>query len=125
MKVLLGTEPTDASDSPDIYIMMLFSALNLGLDVVNVMCFARVDQAVGLQATGDIAGAHHHPHMDRHAIPSEKTPLKATSQDQKRAAETDSETHLSDDASTDSEGLNLNMCSAWTVSDSVWTDWYV
>lgn len=124
VKVLLGTEPTNAADSPNIYIMMLFSVLNLGLDVVNVMCFARVDQAVGLKATGDIAGAHHHLHMDHPVIPSETTPLKSTSQAQKRAAETDSETHFSDDASTASEGLNLNMCSAWTVSDSVWSDWY-
>jgi hypothetical protein len=120
--VLLGAKSTDPVDSPDIYIMMLFSALNLGLDVVNVMCFARVNQAVGLQATGEIAEAHHHPHMEHHANPSETTPLKATSQARKRAAETDSETHFSDDHSTDSQGLNLNMCSAWTVSDSVWSD---
>lgn len=125
VRVLLGTEPTDPADSPDINIMLLFSALNLGLDVVNVMCFARVEQAVGLKAAGEIAEAHHHPRMEHHDIPSETTPLKATSQAHRRAAETDSETHFSDDASSDSEGLNLNMCSAWTVSDSVWSDWYV
>jgi Co/Zn/Cd efflux system component len=120
MTVLLGNQPNNQADSPDIMIMMIFSALNLGLDVVNVMCFARVDQAVGIHATIKITGAHHHAHMAYQFQPSETTPLKeitplkATAQ--KRTAEIDSETNFSDEASTDSEGLNLNMCSAWTVS---------
>lgn len=114
MTVLFGNQRTRQVDSPDIIIMMIFSALNLGLDVVNVMCFARVDQAVGMHATIEIPEAHHHEHMAYRFQPSETTPLKATAQ--KRVAETDSEIDFSDEASTSSEGLNLNMCSAWTVS---------
>lgn len=107
---------------PDINIMMLFSALNLVLDAVNVMCFARADQAVGLHATTEIAGAHHHleGEHDHGGGPTESTPLTAaaslSNSPTYRTDEIDSSmTDLTDDRSKESEGLNLNMCSAWTV----------
>lgn len=76
---------------PDLGIMLLFSGLNLLLDILNVHCFARVDQAVGLpgRATAGL---------------TEGTPLL-----ERQVSEAESE------ESTDATGvLNLNMCSAWT-----------
>jgi len=57
----LGLEVNDATpetDEPDLMIMTTFSTLNLLLDGMNVGCFARVNQAVGLVPGND--GIHHH-----------------------------------------------------------------
>ena len=123
MSVLLGDYPTDPGDQPDINIMMIFSAVNLALDVVNVMCFARADQAVGLQTREHMYEAHHHPAVEAQGSPPERTPLTSTygGQAYSRTGDTDSETNFSDDTSQVSSGhnpLNLNMCSAWMVRDS-------
>lgn len=83
---------------PDVSIMFLFSALNLLLDILNVHCFARVDQAVGLPSSFG---------PEKHLMPkaaNETTPLLG-----RQDSDVDSED------STDATGiLNLNMCSAWT-----------
>ena len=116
MTVLLGKGPTNPAHQPDVQIMLLFSALNLGLDAVNVTCFARAGQTVGLMnATSEIPEAHHIHEVERSEA-SEKTPLKASIQWRVRSIDTDSETNYSDAESQESSGLNLNMCSAWTVS---------
>jgi len=83
---------------PDVNIMLLFSALNLLLDVLNVGCFARVNQVIGLET-------FHHP-----------TPRTPHHHDPELPTEV---TQLLDDASIQSDDtteqeLNLNMCSAWT-----------
>lgn len=119
LTVLLGTQSTNPSDEPDVNIMLLFSALNLGLDAVNVSCFAKANQAVGLrQATHKIPQAHHVTEEEVEVVvASERTPLNATSPIRSVAEDTDSETYYysRDGAeSEDSNGLNLNMCSAWT-----------
>mmetsp|Transcript_23638 Transcript_23638/g.50034 ORF Transcript_23638/g.50034 Transcript_23638/m.50034 type:complete len:309 (+) Transcript_23638:789-1715(+) len=40
-------EETSTDDEPDIAVMFFFSALNLGLDILNVTCFARAKHAFG------------------------------------------------------------------------------
>ena len=83
---------------PDVTIMLLFSGLNLLLDVLNVHCFARVDQAVGLPSSFA---------PEKHPVPkaaNEATPLLV-----RQDSELDSE-----DSAEATGVLNLNMCSAWT-----------
>ena len=50
--ILLDTDPNIANNNPqeqpDLMLMLLFSAFNFLLDGVNVVCFAKADQAKGL-----------------------------------------------------------------------------
>ena len=101
----------DVTVQPDLVIMLAFSALNLLLDVVNVGCFARVDQAVGVVSTS--FGVQH---ATNGTVPNERTPLTKVS-----VAMGDADTDDEDDgilSLPDSEhahgAMNLNMCSAWT-----------
>jgi hypothetical protein len=103
-------------DPPDLNIMLAFSALNLLLDGVNVSCFARVDQTAGF------IGDHHHSERSDHAtVATETTPLVESSLPPMDMGSTNSGVDNSDDEddSQDSSGLpggiNLNMCSAFTV----------
>ena len=95
-KTLVNKDDTPEGQ-PDVSIMLLFSGFNLLLDILNVHCFARVDQAVGLPSS--LA-------PDKPSLPSvnEATPLL-----ERRDSDAESE------ESTGATGmLNLNMCSAWT-----------
>lgn len=109
-------EPQDV----DVQLMLIFSGINLVLDIVNVTCFARADQAIGLTSFVKTK-----ENEDREFVrmtskgaevqvgnPTEKTSL------------------LADGALTPTSiappkdnfyGINLNMCSAWTVSLPEWT----
>jgi Co/Zn/Cd efflux system component len=86
---LRGAQPRK-QDEPHVQIMFGFSALNLLLDVINVRCFARANQAMVISATT--------------LASTETTPLRTRS----------------DSDSVDSVVIlgqhetNLNMCSAWT-----------
>lgn len=95
---------TDAdSDNPDLGIMLVFSALNLLLDFLNVGCFARVDQAVGLPLSSwtTVSSNGLKNDADDDGTHGEQTPLKGQ--------------HVPGDDHMDSAGImNLNMCSAWT-----------
>jgi Co/Zn/Cd efflux system component len=114
--------PDDKKVGPDVMIMLVFSALNLVLDAVNVTCFSRADQAQGLPTT---VFQHHHDPPEGSEISAELMGLLGQSKNQKEGISShydaaDSESHAvemtDDEASQDSEGhLNLNMCSAWTV----------
>lgn len=106
------SEPEDV----DVQLMLIFSGINLLLDIVNVTCFARADQAIGL--TSFVATKQNDEHefirmtsngaeVEANNNPTEKTSL------------------LSEGAMTPTSlapprdefyGINLNMCSAWTVS---------
>lgn len=106
------SEPEDV----DVRLMLVFSGINLLLDIVNVTCFARADQAIGL--TSFVATKENDEHefvrmtskgaeVEVNNNPTEKTSL------------------LSEGAMTPTSlapprdefyGINLNMCSAWTVS---------
>jgi len=102
----LDEEP-DEEDAPDVFIMLVFSALNLLLDVLNVSCFARVHQAIGLGPSQDGHNVRHSHH--EHSEATENTPLVSSDEDE--SVESD-----------ESGSLNLNMCSAWTVSFD--KDWF-
>ena len=106
ISTLLSTTPHSTDDDPDLAIMLLFSSLNLILDMVNVTCFARVDQAVLTPLNFKELENHH-----------EVSPLLVRDH-----AETESETNTvpdCDEVSEDSSLINLNMCSAWTVSQCI------
>jgi Co/Zn/Cd efflux system component len=91
-----------SNHDPDLQIMLLFSGLNLLLDMVNVTCFARADQAV-LTPLNFQEMDHTH----------ETSPLIGT----ETATETETNTAPDfDEVSEESSLINLNMCSAWTVS---------
>lgn len=101
-------------------LMLFFSGLNLVLDVVNVTCFARAHQAYGLQKTFEETQAH--PHFNH---PTEKAKLltgtnendanKLTLLQGSDGVVPEHETH--DQYFEEMFGtVNLNMCSAWTVS---------
>jgi len=59
---LLG-ETLAEEDQPDLQLMLYFSTLNLLLDIVNVFCFAKADQAIGLP-TVSYTDIHHSPPSD-------------------------------------------------------------
>jgi Co/Zn/Cd efflux system component len=117
-------------DQPDLAIMLAFSGLNLLLDILNVSCFARVDQAVGLPGQVTHPGGGHHAHHSRSQ--SLDVPLGAAVADpittkfgvevMPNISETtpllvraDSTASSNSEDSIDATGtLNLNMCSAWT-----------
>jgi Co/Zn/Cd efflux system component len=97
-----GGEEEDVSAG----LMLFFSGLNLGLDALNVTCFARANQAYGLQATDD------------ECCPP-KYSEKAKLLDQNMTGMQGSPDHVP--RKTLFEKLfgkvNLNMCSAWTVRE--------
>ncbi len=85
-------------EGPDVKVMMFFSFLNLLLDIVNVTCFARVHQAVMTPVNFDTK--------------TEKSPLLPIDE----TVATGDETNLDDEEISNDTLINLNMCSAWTVS---------
>lgn len=112
-RTLFG-DPNGDFDEPeevDVTIMLIFSALNLLLDVVNVTCFARADQAFGLQS---ITGFESQPSASFVNMSSRGNDVEV----QLRATE-GTPLVAGDEAESPPEdtfyGINLNMCSAWTV----------
>jgi Co/Zn/Cd efflux system component len=102
----------DIKNLPDVQIMLVFSALNLLLDALNVTCFARAeDQVVGWPTM-----CQHHDsevHTEMAGLLS-----KGSDENDATASYSATDTELStqeDDESTASHEMNLNMCSAWTV----------
>ncbi len=106
-------QPDDVPEEDvDVNIMMMFSGANLILDIVNVTCFARAHQAFGLTT-----------------VRREVAPTRYSVRGSDIIAQLESQPLISDDASEDGETsivgplgageqllVNLNMCSAWTVS---------
>lgn len=100
---------------PHLGVMLLFSSLNLLLDALNVHCFARAHQAVGLVAlmgrgNSNISDEESRDETDNNVQPvlTEATSLLA----QKYHDESSKNGQMAD-GSTHGSG-NLNMCSAWT-----------
>jgi Co/Zn/Cd efflux system component len=116
---LISTTPVE--NDPNINLMLLFSGLNMLLDLLNVGCFARVDQAVGLDVFIASSGT---PYPSDPTIPkdesvvTEKTPL-TTSDDERTESIASDELNESIDSNEATGISNLNMCSAWTVRLSV------
>jgi len=140
--ILLTDDDTNKQAPPDVMIMLIFSALNLVLDGMNVLEFSRVDHVV-LSIT-HVHHEHSHPYHhhssrrhrekrchhyavaeaneDTSSSPTEATELlsRATNESMTMPDKGDTEnnniTKEDDDASSCSSesDLNLNMCSAWT-----------
>lgn len=147
IQTLLASDADQSEeDQPDLFLMLLFSGINFVLDGINVLCFARADQAKGL--TGGFSQAYQlhsctcdypttiaDPSTMPNSTPNQRDhqpdcPVATTGNSKKNNNNniniSNEATHLlsssetaatvQDDESQDSEssGLNLNMCSAWT-----------
>lgn len=97
--------PEDSEDDVDISLMMIFSILNMLLDFVNVTCFARAHQAFGLSEMAK----EHHSIRDVHSSLELEGLIQRNEQDS-------NDTLKNSEDSEEGDSLNLNMCSAWTVS---------
>jgi hypothetical protein len=116
--VILVDDEKDTGKPPDVIIMLVFSALNLILDAVNVTCFVRAEQAEFPTAI-----FHHDPEGQTEEneltglLKKRSANLENSSQyDTTTADESSSLDQTDDDDSQASREINLNMCSAWTVS---------
>jgi Co/Zn/Cd efflux system component len=116
--ITIMADDKNLGDQPDVVIMLVFSGLNLILDMVNVTCFARAGQAEYLPSSivsSMESPHHHHPHQScnhAHDDPFE-TPTETS-----RLVGKGTTNHGSNDHDEESphHEINLNMCSAWTVS---------
>lgn len=127
----LREPPKDQVNQPDISVMLWFSGMNLLLDVLNVTCFARVDQAIGMSQLQNQYNIFRSQRNDENNEPHVDYPTEGTTLIDKvevgysrnhhhESATDDPDDNFDDDSSavshdTEAEGgLNLNMCSAWT-----------
>jgi hypothetical protein len=120
---LLFASHDDDAQGPDLSIMVAFSALNLVLDGLNVSCFARVDQTAGFYHNS----SQHS--VDQATVATETTPLVESSSltlppldinmgsydDDGGGADNSDDEKDSQDSTEIPGGINLNMCSAFTV----------
>lgn len=126
-------EETDQEGDQMVGVMLFFSTLNLLLDVVNVTCFARADQAyVKVLQVQEVEEDFKQSLGAR--SPSEDLSLLATASPASRVNEVNGGTGIKELNVHGSNGsgaettsvseeetpalVNLNMCSAWTVSQS-------
>ncbi|KAL7462741.1 hypothetical protein ACHAXS_003114 [Conticribra weissflogii] len=127
------TIPSSKSDAPDIGIMFFFSGLNLALDVLNVTCFARAKRAFGFAVIDQdrhrymlaYDGSLHNQYADSMRVRSE---IDLSGLDDEPSSEgvknyssvslgSEGAPSLPMDEETNSfPEVNLNMCSAYTVS---------
>jgi hypothetical protein len=120
-------------DEPNIGMMFFFSALNLGLDILNVTCFARAKHAFGFAVIDQdrqrymlaYDGSLHNQYADSLRVRSEVDLSKldnAESTCMTNYCGTDEENinpsplQLSEEKGNNPQEINLNMCSAYTVS---------
>jgi len=121
---VLMTDTTD-EPSPDVVIMTIFSLLNLILDAVNVSCFAKAaDGVVGLRSSFEAITAD-----DTYGEDVELAAVEGNDDgDSTRNGNVSQPTNI-DFSTTDmvddeeprlslGSKFNLNMCSAWTVSET-------
>jgi hypothetical protein len=113
----LRSATTPVENDPNINLMLLFSGLNMLLDLLNVGCFARVDQAVGLDVFHSTSGmpCPSDPTVPKdESVVTERTPLMTSDDEQTESIASDELDESID--SNEATGIsNLNMCSAWTV----------
>jgi hypothetical protein len=132
-----GAESEEEDEVVDIKIMLFFSGLNLLLDVVNVTCFARAESAFGLDSVrrGSVALSakirqslrpslsNHRSLQENHAnesstlLPLEGGKLEL---EVKTATLTKATSFGSLVSEQPRDSVNLNMCSAWTVSQTIY-----
>jgi Co/Zn/Cd efflux system component len=119
-KSLFG-KTEEIGDDVSIRIMFLFSSANLLLDVVNVTCFARANSTFGLDVVRE-ENRTIRESMTPGGLATETTRLVSVELDLQRmpagqATDRGNYGSPSERNGTDSHRIvNLNMCSAWTVS---------
>ena len=119
--LLNGGEESSASEDPDIVLMFVFSGLNLVLDLVNVMCFARAKHAFGFA----VIDKDHHRLLIQKQSQAEavrETDLITDSEEDYTISTQGHNVCVDQIEENDDKGeeVNLNMCSAFTVSDIAW-----
>jgi Co/Zn/Cd efflux system component len=103
---LFGSSPSDEEDDVSVPIMLSFSGANLLLDIVNVTCFAQANSIYGL----DIIKPSQRKQTVEMGYPEESV--------NESSSLLHSDKRVVYDENDDIELVNLNMCSAWTVSTS-------
>lgn len=116
--VKILADDKNLGDQPNVLIMLALSGLNLILDMVNVTCFARAGQAEYLPSSlvSSMESSHHHQHCNHSREDSYGTPTEASRLVGKGTTNHGSSDH---DEESPHHEINLNMCSAWTVSTFV------
>lgn len=116
------------NDEPDIGVMFFFSALNLGLDIMNVTCFARAKHAFGFAVIDKdrhryvlaYDGSLHNEMADSMKRQQSEVDLARLDSDQdlhstsEESAGAAYESHTVGEGGERSDDINLNMCSAYT-----------
>jgi len=125
-----GDEASNTDDEPNIGVMFFFSALNLGLDILNVTCFARAKHAFGFAVIDKdrhrymlaYDGSLHNELADSMRVRSE-VDLTELDDDELSGRENYCSISEEDDnphplqiseEKENSQEVNLNMCSAYT-----------
>lgn len=117
---------------PNLILMMTFSLLNLLLDVVNVTCFARAKHLMGYNTedSKENKGDQEYNVIDNHdglngeggAQSLSMLKMVGSGNDEELTEDTSnsitSDDHDDSDENVEDERVNLNMCSAYTVSSS-------
>jgi Co/Zn/Cd efflux system component len=125
VKTMQGSESGEEDQDVDISIMLFFSGLNLLLDVVNVTCFARADSAFGLnvirhKGVGFSESIRESLRTSSSSNADENSnllPLAGSEVELETATTTTS--FASSPSGQPNDLVNLNMCSAWTVSQII------
>lgn len=126
-----GTSKSTMDDEPDIGVMFFFSGLNLALDILNVTCFARAKHAFGFAVIDQdrhrymlaYDGSLHNQYADSLKEIRSEVDLTRLDSDEISTRESYSSISEENQASSQEEEIinntqevNLNMCSAYTVS---------
>lgn len=120
LHTLARNEVDDSSrDDEKVGVMLLFSSLNLLLDMVNVTCFARADKAFGLaviQSQDGFRKSIRRASEDLSLLVNNKMPV-SYERDESNGIELHAPRAMSMDEASEEpvDFVNLNMCSAWTV----------
>ena len=122
---VMKDEKSDGEDEL-VTVMLFFSSLNLILDVINVTCFARADQAFGLnviQSQEELKRSirARTPSEDLSLLLSTQTPISYEGESggievkEFHALRANGMVGEVDSSDESLALVNLNMCSAWTV----------
>ena len=130
---------SESNEEPNIGVMFFFSALNLGLDIMNVTCFARAKHAFGFAVIDKdrhryvlaYDGSLHNEMADSMKREQSEVDFAGLQTDQEDNSP-ENYCSISEDKKSDtvhilpsveeeekSDDINLNMCSAYTVRDAL------
>jgi len=118
------TRDVSLQSDPNVNLMMLFSFLNLLLDVLNVFCFAKAKHAFGYDTSIDNEEDETHKHRNsmQRLLDHDETGVRNDGDEDVDEALESSETsqsnmepfEIEDAYEANKEDANLNMCSAYT-----------